>query len=1147
MSRKIFALLVGIDKYTSPIPKLDGCVNDIEAFGAYLSGRTDQNEDVSLDLRQLNNDKATRAAVIDGFRDHLGKAKKGDIALFYYSGHGSREQAPEEFWKIEPDHMDETIVLFDSRDPDKYDLADKELARLIEEVADNGPHVAVILDCCHSGSGTRDLGTVARLAPTDRRPRPISTFLAGAGESKTIKGGDSGWGVSGGRHVLLAACRSDELAKECSGNGKHRGAFSFSLCEALKSAAGTPTYRDLFSRAKSLVSGQVKDQSPQLEATRADDLDAVFLDGAFRPSPATFTAKFAKGRWVINGGEANGIPPLAGGETTQLAFFHFDAPEADLLAMDKAVATARVDAVLPASCLLTIEDGKSLAASETFKAIIISLPTPRTGVVLIGDTAGVTLIRDAISKSSVAKKPSPFIREASDGEAPEFRLTASDGRFVITRPEDERPLVAEIEGIDESGVELAVRRLEHMARWTQTLRLANSASSIGPDDVKLSFIIDGDEWKGSDIRIEYRPDAGGTPVAPTFQVSMTNLTKKTLYCGLLDLTQRYRISAEMLPAGSVKLEAGQTVWANDGQPITASVPDEVYENGVIEYKDWLKLIVCTQDFDPRLLELPTLDTPRFRDEQTRALSRNGSLNQLMEKIATRELLPAPAAQIDDWQATSVGFTTVRPLASTPLPGTGKAASLAGGVTLDGHSGLKANAKLTTTSLSTRDLGSLTLPRILLDDPAVVRPWTFTASRGTDPGLGVLELTEVENPEVITPENPLRVNVPLAIGAEEHVLPIAFDGEFFLPLGGVERRDAGSTVISIDRLPPPLADGRSLGGAIKIFFQKIVGETVGIETPYPVFGVANVDPDAAVEAIRDPDEVRARVQRASRIVLFVHGIIGETSTMVPSVRLAKLPGQTPVASLYDVVLTYDYENLNTTIADNGRLLKQRLEACGITPGNGRVIDIVAHSMGGLVSRWFIEKEGGNQVVRRLIMLGTPNDGSPWPQVTNWATMAIALGLNHLTVIPWPSAVLGALQKSAESPTNALNEMIRGSKVLADLSAADDPGIPYVMLAGNTSLIPEATQEPASGLGSRLSRLFSRLTSPAFLHDVANPFFLNMENDVAVSVTSMRNILNARKPVYDVRPVACDHLSYFKDPAGLKALATVLAEGFGPDAP
>jgi hypothetical protein len=55
-----------------------------------------------------------------------------------------------------------------------------------------------------------------------------------------------------------------------------------------------------------------------------------------------------------------------------------------------------------------------------------------------------------------------------------------------------------------------------------------------------------------------------------------------------------------------------------------------------------------------------------------------------------------------------------------------------------------------------------------------------------------------------------------------------------------------------------------------------------------------------------------------------------------------------------------------------------------------------------------------------------------------------------------------------------------------------------------------------------------------------FFLEQENDLAVSVASMENIATGRKPAYLVRPVGCDHLSYFRDPERLEALAAVMAE-------
>lgn len=223
MTHHIYALLVGINHYdpSNYVPPLRGCNNDAKAMQAYLEGRVAQDNN-QLHLKLLLNEQATRQAIIDGFRDHLCQADPDDVAFFYYAGHGSQENAPEEFWQIEPDHLDETLVCYDSRTDDSWDLADKELAKLIAEVAANNPHIVVILDCCHSGSGTRDplLSTEAtRRAPIDTRQRPLSSFIVFPSElpkaptTRSLNTPTSGWYMHG-RHILMAACRDIELSKE---------------------------------------------------------------------------------------------------------------------------------------------------------------------------------------------------------------------------------------------------------------------------------------------------------------------------------------------------------------------------------------------------------------------------------------------------------------------------------------------------------------------------------------------------------------------------------------------------------------------------------------------------------------------------------------------------------------------------------------------------------------------------------------------------------------------------------------------------------------------------------------------------------------------------------------------------------------------
>jgi uncharacterized caspase-like protein len=104
----------------------------------YLEGRVGKDAG-QMHLKILLNEQATRQAVIDGFRDHLSQAGPDDVALFFYAGHGSQENAPEEFWHLEPDRLDETLVCYDSRTDGSWDLTDKELAKLIAEVAAKKP------------------------------------------------------------------------------------------------------------------------------------------------------------------------------------------------------------------------------------------------------------------------------------------------------------------------------------------------------------------------------------------------------------------------------------------------------------------------------------------------------------------------------------------------------------------------------------------------------------------------------------------------------------------------------------------------------------------------------------------------------------------------------------------------------------------------------------------------------------------------------------------------------------------------------------------------------------------------------------------------------------------------------------------------
>lgn len=1140
VSRNIYVLLVGIDNYPNPNHCLQGCVNDIIAIEEYLNERFDKKE-YQLHLLTLKDEQATREAVINGFRNHLCQAAKDDVVLFYYSGHGSQELAPSEFWLREPDHLDETLVCYDSRTENGWDLADKELAKLISEVEEKDAHVTIIMDCCHSGSGTRDPMEKAkqRRLNTDMRSRPLDSFIFSLDDlnqlsnTRNLEKHPSGWNIPSGRHVLLAACQDYETAKEYP--GKSRGYFSYFLMDTLSKANGKLTYRDLFGRTNALVRNERSDQSPQLEVNRIEDGNKFFLDGAIAEIAPYFIVQYHSG-WTIEGGAVHGIQPPKNGETTLLVLFPFDTTIDDMRDCSKSVGTAKVTQVLPTKSKIEIEGVQNLTTDSTFKAVVTSLPLPPLGVYFEGDETGVLKALEKLKTAGLNGTSSAYVREEQEVGKADFRLLCRNNQYIVTKPTSDRPLVAQIDGYSPDNADKAIKRLEHIARWTTIAQLANTAATqIKAGDVKMELIFtDRDLSQTNQMRLPYKYKDQKWQ-QPQFKLKLTNTTNQPLYCALVNLSDSFSISAPFFESGSIRLEPREEAYALNGEQLLLEVPDDYWEQGITEYKDIIKLIVSNDEFDARLLNQDKLDAPRPTSRNIES-SNQSSLERLMNRTQNREIkAKSNAAKFDDWYTEEITIVTVRPLDSTPVSKE-QEQQLGVGVKLQPHPSLVANVRLTTTPQVSRDLGNKIVPPILRENPEVIRPFQFTTSRGTDPGLSVLELSDVADHEVVTPDAPLKLLVDGQLADNEYLLPVGYDGEFFLPLGRAQATVNGIE-IELERLPAPVSEGeRSIQGSIRIFFEKVISQGLGREFNYPILAVASVGEDEKVTYNRDENYVRQQVAHSQRIALYIHGIIGDTESLVSTIRQPVLQpdGQTSISELYDLVLTFDYENLNTNIEQNAQHLKQRLTDVGLSENHGKQLHIIAHSMGGLVSRWFIEREGGNKVVQHLIMLGTPNAGSPWSVVEDWVKLTLGIALNGLSTIAWPAKVVAMLMSTLEKNIRvAVAEMNPTSDFIKSLALSDDPGIPYSIIAGNTSIIPAALQEQAPE-----KSIVERLQQRLFKKVVELPFF-GTPNDIAVKVDSITSIPTGRSHPPDIQEVACDHLSYFLSTpttVGLKALIT-----------
>ena len=674
----VYALTVGINAYLPPVPALYGCVNDVTRISTVLSERLG----ASLQQVTLVNEQATRAAVIDGWLQHLGQAGPGDVALFYYGGHGGEEPAPPELVHLEGTQRLQNLICYDSnrRTNGKLvrALADKELAALIRGVAARGAHVAVLLDCCHSGSGTRDaavgirqwIADPATLSDADRDvaieladPRAVGDFVPGAMDPPS----------SPADHVALSACQDFQVAKEITVDGAIRGAFSVALIDALAALGPASTYRSVLAAVRSRIGRTTSEQDPVLHPVDAGGrADALFCDGTIQPAPPAFLVSQAEDGWWVDAGAVHGLTAPSGTEEFQLT----------CIDPVTAVSAGTVRVVAVEAGRSRVEPIGWTPVDTTYRAVVSTVPLPPASIVFDApdDDAGravIAALGATIASAGPGGAPSVHIAAATTATATGLTLRvavepAGDAgpRIRILRP-DGTPATADTAGVDAAAVSKVVSRLEHIARWEQLRSLGEQRSILGGAIELLMYPAAANEPSlpadrmplapvDGGYRLEYT-DVGGVPTAPWVFIQLRNTTDRPLYVALLDLTDRYQCHAALF--ATERIDGGHSVTVLGGRAIQVTLPSGRAVVPGASARDLLKIVVSEANFDASALELPTLDEPPTRGGTVRVAT--NTLERLAGIAITRDFgagqqaaLPAP-----EWAARIVPAVTVVPAAS----------------------------------------------------------------------------------------------------------------------------------------------------------------------------------------------------------------------------------------------------------------------------------------------------------------------------------------------------------------------------------------------------------------------------------------------------------------------------------------------------
>ena len=1182
MARNLYALLVGVDRYKA-VRSLNGCVNDITAIKKFLEDRLNQ-EKYTLHYTELLNESATREAIISGFRNHLSKAGKGDVVLFYFCGHGAREKAGEEFKDWELDNKHETIVCYDSRSEVNGrrvpDLADKELRYLISQVANKGEnspdHVLVVFDCCHSSSGTRDLEDTDGIRQLDdtASAREYGDFCFADQIPGKVLIPET---FPQGNHTFIAACLNTETAKELPlpGISEKRGLFTYFLLKELELQNAAFSYENLIHEVRTRVTGVRLYQNPLLEFIKGIDLEnssrirlensetkpLAFLgdSASIKPREPSFTLRYRpyaratnsdpeqQEEWILNAGAFQGLqkdmelgvyPEGSKYEDFEILAENGSETKQIKTGTQKELARIKIIEVRAAESVVKLVAGRlTQNPGEQFPAIIIKRPVPK--VLFYFEEKEVEKDTDRGLLRKVREKledwhslPVGVINDRN--QAHQYRLYIRSQQFEIRDGIDDRLLIEPFPAEDnDDSIALAASRVEHIAKWVTTRDLENPNSSIRKDGVEIEVTYQGVLSQEPHLDLYQRSEK------PRIHLKIRNQSGCRLFFTLLDICSDYSIAdPELLYDGESKVEwleiqDGVTYTAkyrsNQGklrEDIAIGIPKK-YEK-LTKYVETLKLIASTHPFAVDQFKLKSLP-----------------LSSSDRSVGDDEVQSLP---VGDWITKQFRFTFIRSKPSVAI-NSNTPTELSQGISIQLPDGFSATASLkpASTVSSERSLGpDIELP--LLKD---AEAFDLIDRRCSDRGISQISAQQLSVLELsgsslavdkVTPESPIVISSDRPLEPNEGILALAHDGNFWLPVGYAMPKEDNKTEIKVQHLVTQdnndTQDGdRKISEAISLCFLKVALQKK--QTAWLRQATPNSEGTISFTAKGDLESVRTAVAQAERIVLFIHGILGDTESMIPSVQAARLlnssgsqePGQ------YDLVLAFDYESLNTKIQDTATILKQQLKQVGLGDGHNKTLHIIAHSMGGLVSRCFIEHQGGNKVVNHLIMLGTPNGGSQWSSVYQLATSLLSVGLNFIpnSFVAGPFVSL-LTEKGIEKMSTTLNQMnIQESDFLTELRHSNDPQCPYTLIAGDTQLNEELNTKAENLLKALEEKVWKGLEFP----------FRGQSNDIAVTVESIftREVFEERNPAVSfIDPIACNHLVYFKDENGLNALARAVRQAF-----
>ncbi|MEL6652540.1 MAG: hypothetical protein AAFQ87_17195, partial [Bacteroidota bacterium] len=782
---------------------------------------------------------------------------------------------------------------------------------------------------------------------------------------------------------------------------------------------------------------------------------------SYPPAPMI---NYTMGEWKMNFGAIDGIREEEVGEL-QLPIFLDGEPE-------KVLAQARIKQIgMQTSVLEMIGTPPTINPRETLRAGISSFLLN----VYVHNPENESLFIETVKND----KDSGIILVPERSMA-EYEVRIEEGGYHLYQIDPDQFLFGFTEQVYDAAVYI-MRLLRQASKWERLVALENPKTDFSKQAIELELYIEDNPtpYEGDFWIAEFGEDRRPTP----FRIKGVNNSNRYLYFNFIYLSPELGITLINEKSSSTAIAPGERVDLFKG---TAGIR---YDH-VDQLENHLMLVASTEPLVNYFFSQKGIKFEDFAQKHAWNPKRFGNDRNIF-----------PEEPKSDWTTRIQTIKVIRPTAAIS-----QSKAEMSNLEIEGHSNFNAKLSMLEVQTPTRSIGAQApVHKAVADIPNA----SLLSLKGEGQPPTSLEISGFQDESALR-NDPLKLKVKAPTTDNEVILPFTFDGEYFLPVG-VPRsglKSGESQEFDIHHLPEEQQKTRSLGKALKMYFLKATVDKQNNQLRRVIY-----QDDGEIE--RTEDGLQDAIDGAEKILVVIHGIIGDTEELAKSVKFAVDEGR------YDLVLTYDYENLSTSIKVTGQKLKRRLVELGL---DDKGIDIMAHSMGGLVSRWMIEKENGGRFVNRLIMLGTPNAGSPFAKLAPAIPALIALAANFKSPFLAPLVYLLHWLNDSDQINKTLAEMDADSDILNDLNAQDAPKTKYTIIGGNVSNYEGAE-------GSAITKMIERITI-----GIGNLANRKKDNDVAVEIGSIFHLPEDDRVKHI--EIGTHHLVYFTHQTSVAQLKEVL---------